>query len=302
MPVAKEILNHTDVAFYAVAVVRNPSSISSVNMLVNTTACSSAYGDPAGWTAPVGSLVVDQDLPRNNCYPLVSTYFKSMCVPGITGHTHDPNNTAELETLCGLCLGNGQGEHVCEKSSSERYYGESGAFRCLAEKRGEVAFVRHTTPLAYTTRQILNNWSANLRSSDFKLLCRDGGQGLINEPEKCHIASIPTRSVIMSRWSDSDKYMNVIHFLASVSSVFREANQSFRLFGKYDNEENLIFNDKTTRLASIEDGTSWEDILGEFFKFASYTDEKLCHSSSTIISAGYIITFIVIVMQLIVLK
>ncbi|PWQ83414.1 hypothetical protein DKY64_22225, partial [Stenotrophomonas maltophilia] len=50
--------------------------------------------------------------------------------------------------LCSLCMGSGNavgGESTkCKASAEELFYGYGGAFRCLVEGKGDVAFVKHS--------------------------------------------------------------------------------------------------------------------------------------------------------------
>ena len=55
------------------------------------------------------------------------------------------------DKLCKLCIGKVPGEWC---SSADPYFGFEGAFRCLAENAGEVAFLKHTTVEEMTTNSI----------------------------------------------------------------------------------------------------------------------------------------------------
>lgn len=60
---------------------------------------------------------------------------------------------AITEKLCTLCSGDMDHKNIftkCNFDSSEAYSGYSGAFRCLAEGQGDVAFVKHDTIAANT--------------------------------------------------------------------------------------------------------------------------------------------------------
>lgn len=55
--------------------------------------------------------------------PAVGQFFNASCVP--------VNNAKEYpSSLCALCVGDELGRHKCIGNSQERYYGDSGAFRC----------------------------------------------------------------------------------------------------------------------------------------------------------------------------
>lgn len=62
----------------------------------------------------------------------------------------------------------------CRRDASEDYYGHSGAFRCLVEGGGDVAFVKHTTVQENTGGKRREWWARNTLSDEFELLCPDG--------------------------------------------------------------------------------------------------------------------------------
>lgn len=66
--------------------------------------------------------------------------------------------------LCALC--SGTGSNRCSRSVSEPYYSHNGAFKCLKDGKGDVAFFKAS---------ILDNLSPTERAN-YKLLCLDGTQ------------------------------------------------------------------------------------------------------------------------------
>jgi len=62
----------------------------------------------------------------------------------------------------------------CRRDASEDYYGHTGAFRCLVEGGGQVAFVKHTTVSENTGGKNRDFWARNTLNDDFELLCPDG--------------------------------------------------------------------------------------------------------------------------------
>lgn len=284
--IARERNNHSDTASYAVAVVRVPSEIFTLQDLRNATACSSGFGEMAGWIAPIGTLIQQRLIPRETCSRSreTSQFFAGACIPGSGDYRYNVN-VSGADVLCRQCTGDQKGGHICEKSMFEVYNGETGAFRCLAERRGSVAFVTHTTPLAYTDRTFINTsdyWAASLRSDDFRLLCKQGGQATLNEYEKCNIAQIPSRFIVTRSNISYKNYTDLVQFLTGLSDVFtNNARYSFKLFGSDDGEKNLLFGDTSTGIVAVDNEADYEEQLGGFLPILRNMDPVACENAAS---------------------
>ncbi|KAF4076267.1 hypothetical protein AMELA_G00212540, partial [Ameiurus melas] len=164
-------------SYYAVAVVRKDSGL-TWDTLKGKKSCHTGVGRTAGWNIPIGLL---HDKYKDCDF---STYFSESCAPG-----SDPKSK-----LCKLCKGNDLGKDKCKASNDERYYSYGGAFRCLAEGAGDVAFVKHST-VAENTDGSGPAWAKGFKSADFKLIC-PGGSAEITEYEKCNLAKVPAHAVV----------------------------------------------------------------------------------------------------------
>lgn len=298
-PVARERNNGTNIASYAVAVVRVPSEINSLQELANASVCSTGFGDTSGWISPMGTLISQGLIARETCSRSseVSRFFRSMCVPGAGDFRYNVN-VSGADVLCRLCSGDGKGGHICEKSALELYSGETGAFRCLAERKGDVAFVGHSTALRYTDRHNFNAneyWATSLRSDDFRLLCASGGQASINEYEKCHMAQIPSRFIVTRNNINYENYTHIVSFLSSLSEVFTgKARYSFKLFGHYEGESNLLFGDTTNSIVALEEDADYTQELGKFLPILRNMDQVACENSGNFISSQLIFIFTIL--------
>uniref|UniRef100_A0ABI7ZHM2 Lactotransferrin n=1 Tax=Felis catus TaxID=9685 RepID=A0ABI7ZHM2_FELCA len=180
-------------------------------------------------------------------------FFSKSCAPG-----SDPNSN-----LCALCIGDERGENKCVPNSSERYFGYTGAFRCLAEKAGDVAFVKDSTVLQNTNGGSSEAWAKDLRLEDFELLCLDGTRKPVKEAERCHLARAPNHGVV----SREDKAQHLEQVLLQQQTHFGtngdKCPSEFCLFRS--KTKNLLFNDNTECLAKLQGKTTYEEYLGSAY-------------------------------------
>ena len=66
------------------------------------------------------------------------------------------------------------------RNAMEDFYGNTGAFRCLVEGGGDVAFVKHTTVMENCDGKRKEIWARNQLTADYQLLCRDGTRKVSN--------------------------------------------------------------------------------------------------------------------------
>uniref|UniRef100_A0A8C4L4M5 Transferrin n=1 Tax=Equus asinus asinus TaxID=83772 RepID=A0A8C4L4M5_EQUAS len=163
--------------YYAVAVVKKNSNF-QLNQLQGKKSCHTGLGRSAGWNIPIGLLYWQLPEPRESLQKAVSNFFAGSCVP-CADRTAVPN-------LCQLCVGKGTDKCAC--SNHEPYFGYSGAFKCLADGAGDVAFVKHST--------VLENLPQEADRDEYQLLCRDNTRKSVDEYKDCYLASIPSHAVV----------------------------------------------------------------------------------------------------------
>ncbi|KAI1893868.1 hypothetical protein AGOR_G00128090 [Albula goreensis] len=241
-------------SYYAVAVVRKGSGL-TWNTLQGKRSCHTGYGRTAGWNVPMGLI----HSTSQECD--FSKYFNQSCAPGA-----DPGSS-----LCALCAGNGMGNYKCQASNEERYFGYSGAFRCLVEGAGDVAFVKHTT--------VEENVGAFLGSSvsDFELLCPDSSNADISDYLTCHLAKVPAHAV-MTR---PEKRAAVVTFLSQEQNQFGSDGTRTNVFQLFESQggKNLLFKDSTECLQEVPDGQGYRSFLGEEY-YNSVTSLRRCGTKS----------------------
>ncbi len=309
LPIATEV---TDNPEYSVAVVRSDSVVTSMAELKGQRSCHTGFGQTAGWIVPVGALVQDGVVPHENCNRAqeVAQFFSASCVPGAADARINSNGTG-VENLCSQCIGDDKGNHACEISAAERFNGEEGAFRCLVEGRGDVAFLSHQTAIQFTDGKSSKPWAKNLRSIDYRLLCRkhnniqnmnqnpnspmNGNPNSINtnrfgrnsfllpitEYKKCFIAMIPSPIIATSSSTSEEIRFDALKLVTELSDIFtNRVPNSFKLFGKFKNESDLIFSDRTTRIQSLPPETTYAEALGDFLPLLEDNDPVVCANTA----------------------
>ncbi|XP_055977789.1 melanotransferrin [Sorex fumeus] len=259
-PVVGEVYDQdVGTSYYAVAVVKRGSNL-TLSTLKGARSCHTGINRTVGWNVPVGFLVDSGHLSVMGCDVLkaVSEYFGGSCVPGA-------GESVYAGSLCRLCRGDAAGEGVCAPSPLERYYDYSGAFRCLAEGAGDVAFVKHSTVLENTDGKTLPSWGQELFSQDFELLCRDGGRAEVTEWRRCHLARVPAHAVVVRAHTDGGL---IFQLLNEGQRLFGHEGSSFQMFSSEAyGQKNLLFKDATSELVPIATQT-YEAWLGREYEHA----------------------------------
>ncbi|KAH7433512.1 hypothetical protein KP509_07G072700 [Ceratopteris richardii] len=201
--------------------------------------CHSGYRTAAGWNLPVLYFVKNglQALPlatdEQTDEEVVHNFFSEACAPSeFPGHG-----------LCDSCGNNGS----CD-ASVDKYRGYSGAFRCLVEGLGDIAFLRSDTVSRLSTNGIsAQNWSTK-SVDEFMYLCPDQGcKPISDNVGDCKFASVPA-NVIMTFNSQSNTKKNAI-----VKALLNANWSDFLYSGK--NPQDHILSGSTQGLAELQELT-----------------------------------------------
>lgn len=138
--------------YFAVAVIKKNSPIKNLEDLRGKKSCHAEYNSFASYRAPMYYLIKAGLIKKSNCPydKALSEFFSGSCVPGIKTGEYEVDKNVQ-EKLCMQCVGNldvnggEKDDFKCSGDVKEAFYGDGGAFRCLASGKGDVAFVRHNT-------------------------------------------------------------------------------------------------------------------------------------------------------------
>ncbi|RZC76414.1 hypothetical protein C5167_000489 [Papaver somniferum] len=114
--------------------------------------CHGGYSTAMGWNYPVNHLKNLTSSEQLNDEEIVTGFFSDVCAP------------SEFESK-GICSGCGNENGSC--SESNLYKGHSGAFRCLVEDMGDIAFVKGDTALLFSKEGPNNQTWSTKSMSDF---------------------------------------------------------------------------------------------------------------------------------------
>ncbi|WP_289449375.1 hypothetical protein, partial [Klebsiella pneumoniae] len=178
-------------------------------------------------------------------------FFSSGCAPGA-----DPTSP-----FCTQCVGSRKtvgDESKCKASADEQYYGYAGAFRCLVEGAGDVAFIKHTI-VGENSDGNGPTWAAGVNSADYELICPGKGPVPVSDFLSCNLAKVPAHAVVTRPESRGD----VVRVLQDQQAKFGNSgsDSSFRMF-QSKGGKNLLFKDSTKCLQEILSGMSYQQFLG----------------------------------------
>eukprot|EP01023_Acetabularia_acetabulum_P056334 TRINITY_DN653_c2_g1_i1.p1 TRINITY_DN653_c2_g1~~TRINITY_DN653_c2_g1_i1.p1 ORF type:complete len:719 (-),score=185.58 TRINITY_DN653_c2_g1_i1:290-2446(-) len=248
--VAENYGDDAGVEYYAVAVINaaDADSITSLSDLKGLGSCHTGYRKTAGWYMPVGTLLTAGDLVPVSSDDLVqddaesiSGHFSTVCAPRVTpeGPAFDAaGEPTNFDKLCTACKG--------DCSTSDPYYNYAGAFRCLMEKSGDVAFIKHTTVPQYSLDgSEPQEWAAK-STADFKLLCPSGGSADVSDYASCALAKVPSHATLITPGLAYKEQLQQALIRASEDPVFQN-----QVFGA-NNPNDYLFKSSTVSLGPVE--------------------------------------------------
>ncbi|KAM4605122.1 serotransferrin-1-like [Polymixia lowei] len=238
-------------SYYAVAVVKKNSGL-NWSTLKGKRSCHTGLGKTAGWNIPMG-LIYQETQDCN-----FTKYFVSGCAPGA-----EPNSP-----FCTQCAGSGKAvgdDSKCKANADEQYYGYAGAFRCLVEDSGDVAFIKHTI-VPENSDGKGPSWAQNVTSTDYALVCPgNAGSVPVTDYATCNLAKTPAHAVV-TRPETRGEVVRVLQEL-QVKFGTSGSDASFRMFESREGK-NLLFKDSTKCLQEVPSGTTYKDFLGSTYMSA----------------------------------
>jgi len=246
VPVVGEDYGYGTLSYYAVAVVKKTNTEIQFDKLEGKKTCHTGAGKTAGWNVPVGTLLSKKYMksdPSCNPYVAAGKYFKESCVPRVKLPAYDTKGN-NPDSLCALCT------DECTKDGKYSNYG--GAFKCMDEGVGDVAFVKHTT--------VMENKPG--MESGYQYLCKDGTRKEIGQHLACNLAKVPSHAVMTSKGNNNTA--NYVRLLLNASNLYSNDSGSFALFDstKYGDKKDLLFKDSTEELKDVS-GQSYSEFLGD---------------------------------------
>ncbi|XP_015772337.1 PREDICTED: melanotransferrin-like [Acropora digitifera] len=237
-------------SYKAVAVVKKNNSDITFKKLKGKTSCHTGAGKTAGWNVPIGTLLrlklMEQD-ESCNAYVSAGKFFYESCVPDVKDKYSAATN------LCAKC------PWQCSTSSGN-YSGYSGAFKCMMDGAGDVAFVKHTT---------VGDVGAD--ASQYEYLCKDGTRDA--SWEKCYLETVPAHAVMTkSGHTDNAQFKRLLLHLSTDYGRSQTNSSGFQLFvsSKYGGSD-LLFKDSTKKLVDVGPKNTYRLWLGE--KYLSDLEE-----------------------------
>lgn len=258
IPIVMENIDKYQPSYYSVAVAKKSDQSTDLFSLKGKLSCHSGFLKGAGWVMPMSFLLNNDRMRRyDNCDSARSAaeHFDKSCAPGVLSSVSSTQNTSawSIRNMCELCHGTGRG--YCARDSSEPFFGDTGAFRCLVEGGGQVAFCKHTAIFENTGGSNRETWARNLIKSDFELICRDGTRAQVHEYKTCNLGSVPPNAIVTRGDTPNrliDTYVNLFIYGQQYYGSKYSEEYTFKMFSSNGlSGKDLIFQDATQQLARV---------------------------------------------------
>uniref|UniRef100_A0A8D8LTG3 Serotransferrin n=1 Tax=Cacopsylla melanoneura TaxID=428564 RepID=A0A8D8LTG3_9HEMI len=290
IPFISEIYNLGTPDYYVIAVAKEEDPSTELTYLRGKNTCHTGLFTAAGWIIPMAFLISNGWVRPYGCDSVraAAEYFSKSCVPGALSAEY--NLGLPYDNLCDLC--HGASYRYCRRDASEDYYGYTGAFRCLIEGGGNVAFVKHTTVLENSDGKRREWWARNALKEDFELLCPDGTRALLPDYKRCNLGKVKSNAIV-ARGGDQynltqlNAYINLFVYAQQFYATKDVDDFSFSMFSSAAPYADLIFQDATRQLRVIKPELRWySDYLGpDFMRARRIVD---CHAGAAGLTSSWV--------------
>ena len=255
IPFISEVYNLPTPEYYVVAVAKEEDDNTDLTYLKNKYTCHTGINTAAGWVYPLAYLISNTWIRGYGCDSVraAAEYFTKSCVPGALSTEY--NTGVPYDNMCDLC--HGASFRYCRRDASEDYFGYTGAFRCLVEGGGDVAFVKHTTVAENTDGKRRETWARNTFTKDFELLCPDGTRRPTTDYIHCNLGKVASNAIVTRggyygyNETQINAYINLFIYAQQFYGRKEQDEFSFSMFYSQPPYSDLIFQDATQQLMVI---------------------------------------------------
>ncbi|XP_033335223.2 transferrin 2 [Megalopta genalis] len=255
IPFISEVYNLPTPEYYVVAVAKEEDDNTDLTYLKNKYTCHTGINTAAGWVYPLAYLISNTWIRGYGCDSVraAAEYFSKSCVPGALSTEY--NTGVPYDNMCDLC--HGASFRYCRRDASEDYFGYTGAFRCLVEGGGDVAFVKHTTVAENTDGKRKETWARNTFLKDFELLCPDGTRRPTTDYIHCNLGKVSSNAIVTRggyygyNETQINAYINLFIYAQQFYGRKEQDEFSFSMFFSEPPYSDLIFQDATQQLVVV---------------------------------------------------
>ncbi|CAK9800379.1 MELTF [Anthophora quadrimaculata] len=299
IPFISEVYNLPTPEYYVVAVAKEEDDNTDLTYLKNKYTCHTGINTAAGWVYPLAYLISNTWIRGYGCDSVraAAEYFSKSCVPGALSTEY--NTGVPYDNMCDLC--HGASFRYCRRDASEDYFGYTGAFRCLVEGGGHVAFVKHTTVAENTDGKRREMWARNTFTKDFELLCPDGTRRPTTDYVHCNLGKVASNAIVTRggyygyNETQINAYINLFIYAQQFYGRKEQDEFSFSMFYSQPPYSDLIFQDATQQLMVIPpEKREFSAYLGpDFMRARRIVD---CNAGASAIEQSIVATIAMIIL------